>query len=455
MKRVLLILAITAVGVLMTFVDAYWGLLLYTWYSFASPLELTYGMLAGTRLSLIVGGLLLVTTIFQKKSFCVYHPISVLMYFFLFSAFFSLAAQMQFSVSTIFQRLELLSKIVIISALTPVLLTNLSRLRWYIFTIGFSGGLLGCYYGIFGLAAGSMQIHGPGRIGDNNGYSVFLAAMLPFVFYSSKYVPLFSLSPFRSIATLVLVLGNCLAVVLTYSRGGFLATSFVILLLLAKVKSLVGRLLGWGIILPTLLFAAWTVFSVNPDLIEIPTTINNETPATRIINGYVTRLRTLRGDIENESSAGGRLHFWRVAGEMIKDNPVFGVGLGQYSHQYSKYDFSDGEFGAARATHNTFLLIFSELGGLGFLMFVGMLVFLSLSLSRAKYRLSLLEPSPEVEEYYSYISMIRISLCGYLLGGMFVNVPFQEIFWSLLSISISIDVCSLRLIKDMEVEQEA
>jgi hypothetical protein len=48
-------------------------------------------------------------------------------------------------------------------------------------------------------------------------------------------------------------------------------------------------------------------------------------------------------------------------------------------------------------------------------------------------------------ELRSYISMVFVSLVGFLLGGVFVNVLYQEIFWALVSISIAIDRLSLRL----------
>ena len=72
MKRLIFVLLITATGVIASFIDAFYGLLLYTWYSFSSPLELTFGQLEDTRLSLLVGAVLILTTFPPQKAVAEY-----------------------------------------------------------------------------------------------------------------------------------------------------------------------------------------------------------------------------------------------------------------------------------------------------------------------------------------------------------------------------------------------
>jgi hypothetical protein len=389
MKRVLFILAVTFFGLFASFVDAYWGLLLYAWYSFASPLELTFGMLQGARFSLLVGIALVVTTLYQYRKIAVGHLLTYAIFSFLAVAFCSLAVQMKFGLSTIASQVELVSKLMVMCALAPVLLNSVEKLRGYVLVIALSGGLLGSYYGVFGLFAGSKQIFGPGRIGDNNGYAVFLAALLPFVFFSGRYLPLGGLNFLRGPTTLALVFGNAIAIVLTYSRGGFLASTAVILLLLGNLRSAMGRTIGWGIILPALILSSWTVFTADPSFIELPESHSTESKAEQIINGYVARLRTLRTELESEESASGRLHFWKVAFVMAQANPAFGVGINQFSQRFDEFDFSSGQFGAARAVHSTFMLVLSELGFIGFSVYSWIVLGVLLSLWRSRRRLRL------------------------------------------------------------------
>ena len=90
--------------------------------------------------------------------------------------------QSKFSLQYIFSAIELVAKLIVMTLVIPVLVDSLSKLRYFVLTIAVSGGLMGAYYGLFGLFAGSKQITGPGRIGDNNGYAVFLVALLPYIF---------------------------------------------------------------------------------------------------------------------------------------------------------------------------------------------------------------------------------------------------------------------------------
>ena len=83
-KRIVFILAITGVGVIASFTDAFYGLLLYTFYSFVSPLELTWGGLAGARFSFMVGGVVILSALMQRRNIFPKHVIAYLCILFLF-----------------------------------------------------------------------------------------------------------------------------------------------------------------------------------------------------------------------------------------------------------------------------------------------------------------------------------------------------------------------------------
>ena len=455
MKRVILILFITGIGVIASFIDAYYGLLLYTWYSFSSPLELTYGQLEGSRLSLLVGAVVVLTTLHQRKKIFFRHTISFLCLAFVFLCFCSLSYSGKFGPQFIFRELELVVKIVVICTLVPVLLSNLQRLRLYILVIAVSAGLLGAYYGVFGLMAGSRSIVGPGRIGDNNGYAVMLTGCLPFIFYAGRYLPKSFPLVLKNAAIFMVLFGNALAIVLTFSRGGFLAATLVAICLLSKLRSLLTRVLGWGLLLPIMFHMLWTFYTSDPNEWQIPTSSNNNTLIVQTFNDYLDRLATLRYDLQEEESAAGRIHFWKVALKMFQDRPVFGVGLNRYSHEYSKYDFSDGEYGSVRAVHNTFLSVLSETGALGFFVFIGIIATSIFSGLKARIELNKLGDSDDAKELSDYVSMVRISLLGYIVGGFFVTTLYQEIFWALVSISITIEVLARKYQNETETKAES
>jgi O-antigen ligase len=69
-----------------------------------------------------------------------------------------------------------------------------------------------------------------------------------------------------------------------------------------------------------------------------------------------------RGFSAKESSANQRLMAWYDGLEMLKSNPVFGVGYGNFTWYHE------------RTAHNSFVLCFSELGFLGYLVWLSLIV---------------------------------------------------------------------------------
>ena len=65
--RVLLTLGVTFFGVIASFYEAFYGLLTYAYWSYANPEQATWGLLPLGRLSFVVGFVVVVTTLLQKK----------------------------------------------------------------------------------------------------------------------------------------------------------------------------------------------------------------------------------------------------------------------------------------------------------------------------------------------------------------------------------------------------
>lgn len=442
MKRAIFVLCITLVGIALTFVDAFFGLLLYTWFAFASPLELTYGLLSDSKLSLIIAAILTLACFLQEKILFKKHILSFLMFLFVFACFLSLLKVSNFNLSLIVSQIELITKIIFIAALTPVLITSPNKLRWFIFTVAMSVGILGFYYGLFGLFAGSKSIIGQGRIGDNNGYAVFLVGALPFIFYGMKYIEIPLKTVAQKVVTASLLVGNTLACILTFSRGGFIALSLVCVSLLLSVSSKITRILTWLLLLPILGFISWNIFFFDSSVIQMEHSSNSESVIENTLNLYKNRLRTLRSSSDEISSASSRMHFWSVAIAMAKANPALGVGLKRYPFEYNDYDTSNGRFGKNRAVHSTPLSVLSETGFFGFTIFILIIIFALVSQSNAKTNALKSSDLHFSNEICDYVRMLRISMLGFFIGSFFVNCLYQELLWMIVSLSIAVEFIS-------------
>lgn len=76
-----------------------------------------------------------------------------------------------------------------------------------------------------------------------------------------------------------------------------------------------------------------------------------------------------------DTTLAGRFFIWGVGWEMIKDNFLTGVGLGNFPSSFNKY--AGRSWGTEWGPHNTFLSIFAETGFIGFLILLWFIVTLS------------------------------------------------------------------------------
>lgn len=137
-----------------------------------------------------------------------------------------------------------------------------------------------------------------------------------------------------------------LAVVLTASRGALIVTGVALLIvpLLSRSLSLRARMLG----VVLLVGAACLAVVVAP-----PRTLE--------------RLSTTMGQVES-ADLNGRAELWVATARIVSDTPVLGVGLGTTSEVLLR------EYGVERGSHNTLLAVGLELGMLGLLLFLLLLV---------------------------------------------------------------------------------
>ncbi len=452
MKRTVLVLVLTAAGIIMSFGDAFFGLLLYTWYSFASPLELTYGSLEGSKLSMLVAAVVILTSVQQKQGLLVNNTLTWLSYLFALACFSSLAYTTVFSLPQIGRSVENITKIIFMACLAPALLPNIRKLRMFVWTVALSAGLLGAYYGVFGLFAGSRSIAGPARIGDNNAYAVFLVTNLAFIFYGGRHATFIKNEALRGLMTFGLFSANLLAIMLTFSRGGFLAAGIVFALIMLHVKNPVFKVISCGLVLPVFFFLVFNIFSGDPGLYEIPSgKTQEESTPLETLDIYLSRLRTLQS-VSSVDSASSRTHFWKVATLMAKDNPVLGVGFGRYNSEYNNYDTEFGKYGAGRSVHSTYFKVLAETGLIGFGLFSLIILTCLFLTQKISSICRLFSEHSDSSELVDYSSMIRISIIGYCTGSIFVSTLNHEMFWALISTTIAVDVLG-KQIRAEEVEK--
>jgi hypothetical protein len=129
-----------------------------------------------------------------------------------------------------------------------------------------------------------------------------------------------------------------------------------------------------------------------------------------------------RSGAEADSSSEERLECWAEAINMWRENPLIGVGQGQFGeHHYL-------------TAHNAYLLALAELGPLGLLLFSG-LIYMALKMTvRAQVDFA---RRPEASAALAWASALTASLVGLAVSAFFLSVAYHTILWMFLGLVAS------------------
>lgn len=225
-----------------------------------------------------------------------------------------------------------------------------------------------------------------GLMGSANGLATVLVQMLPlllvYFFNPAAGYPMWLMAAGFGI--------GLLALVATYSRGGWLAFAVTLMVMIPMMSSSRINLMTRKALKQIALIACLIALLTAP-----------------FYGNIIARLTA-----DDRGSAYSRVIMAQVAWRMIRDNPVFGVGLGNYENVMDRYD--DGPQYAHKdfrwPVHNIYLNITAEgglLGGLCFLLLCTMALWMGWQATR-------------VEDAFLRTTAVGllVGLIGFLLVGM-------------------------------------
>jgi probable O-glycosylation ligase (exosortase A-associated) len=298
-------------------------------------------------------------------------------------------------------RLVEFAKIVGVAIFTTALVYKPAHLRILVWVIALSFAFYGVKNGLAGILNGGAQIlQGPGgMLEDNNDFALALCMGLPFL----VQIGASERKPELRRAVYCMVPLTMLTILLTQSRGGFLALGTMTLLLIWRSKNrgaaLVGLALAGGI-----------------SLFFLP-------------DSFYERMQTI-GEYESDSSAKGRIAAWHTAINMALHRPLFGVGLSKFQSAYPLYA-SGLENESARATHNAYLQIWAECGTIALLLYLFLILASFFALWRVRARARQLYSSSWI---LNYTAMFEASLIAFVVGSAFLSRAQFDLFYHLVAI---------------------
>jgi probable O-glycosylation ligase (exosortase A-associated) len=364
---------------------------------------------------------LLLTTLFSRQRFVLNSNIGLILLF-LFHTFLSTLLSEHFDHSWLYWQDFL--KSTIIAYLIVVLVNDLAQCRLILLIMVLSLGLEGAKQGWFYLltSPGGANSNPIAFLGDNNGVALGMLMLVPICALLAQTTQ----RKWEQLFYWFLLVGILYRALSTYSRGGFLACLALGGAYWVRSRQKLRMLLGLGIIIGVIL----------PVLPE----------------AFWARMQTIETYEEvKDDSALGRLHFWAVARDMAKANPILGVGYMGYNLSYDNYDFSNGQYGRKRSVHSSYFGVLAELGYPGATLF-GLIFFYAFCSCHRVRRLASM--NAELSEGRKFATALEASLVAFLVGSIFLPSQYNEMFWHYIGITLALEKIMTHLLPIYRVDSQ-
>jgi O-antigen ligase len=150
-------------------------------------------------------------------------------------------------------------------------------------------------------------------------------------------------------------------------------------------------------------------------------------------------------ELEGDRTAESRLVFWRAGLLMLRDHPVFGVGLENFPESRVEHYLEPGDPTAKYVAHSVFIEVLSELGLAGAVPVLALFVLIFRLNAKTRRHLMALGPEHRSSFEYCLTMGLDLGLVGYLASGAFVAVFRYPHLWVLLGISVGLHTACSRL----------
>lgn len=402
MIRSLLILGVVLGSMAFIVLNPAVGILMWTWMSVLNPHRLAYGFVSNFPLgNLIAGATILGWLISKEPKKLPMHPIVVLLIVYVIWA--SITTIFAYD-DTAFDKWARFAKIMLLVFLLLSIMKSRMRVHAFVWMNVMCIGYFAVKGGVFtALTGGGSRVWGPpgSFIGDNNQLGLAMVMTLPLVRYLYQQTTHKLLRWGLNGATLLWLL----AILGTQSRGAFVALSCMLLFLWFRSKNkLVTGLL--------LVFVAVAAVSFMPD-------------------SFRDRMETVQ-NYDEDASFMGRVVMWRFALKVAADNPVMGGGFNVfYDEELRDRYLEPGETG--RAVHSIYFEVLGEQGYIGLVIFllIGAGAFFTCGRTMA-----LTAKRPDLAWANSLARMSQVSVVGYAINGLTLNLATFDLYYSLLAIIV-------------------
>jgi probable O-glycosylation ligase (exosortase A-associated) len=405
MLRTIFVGLIIVTGTIFSLRGPFYALLFYLWYAYFRPEQWMWNnWVSSLNLSYFIGLFVVASTVISAK------PLHLRSRTWLI-ALFAVHASISTYMSPYFQYgwpyLQDFYKVLLITYLITVLVDDARKLRITVLIMSLSLGLEAAKQGWaqFILNPGAQNNNPLPLLGDNNGVGLGMLMLLPLLIALAQTATKRGERPFFRF----LAVGAFLRGITTYSRGAFLAAATLAIFYILRSKQRIAAVFAIGVL-------AGVVLPVMPQQ-------------------FWDRMWTVNAsEEERDESARARLHYWQVGLNMAESAPLLGVGFNSFKAAYDDYDFSNGYYGDERTAHSTWFGVMGELGYVGLVLFVAILISSLLSCWRLE---RITSDHPDVALLKPFAFALQGSFFALIVGGTFLHTQSQEMLWHLFGLSMA------------------
>jgi putative inorganic carbon (HCO3(-)) transporter len=385
------------------------GAALWTWISVMNPHRLTWGFAYDLPFAMVVAIVTMVSlALAPDKVRFPWTPATRTLIAFMLWMSVTLLFALHFN-DSIEMWLRVTKTIVMTLVVVSVVRTE-KQLRIFLWVFVLSVAFFGIKGGIFAiLTAGEMRVYGPpnSHIEDNNAISVALVMMIPLLWFMYQHNH-GRLVRFGVLAALAL---STVSVLASYSRGAFVAGCAMVFFLAVKARRRMLLLFLLVLGLPLMLAAMpekwWDRMA----------TINLSQP---------------------DQSVQGRFNAWQMAWNLALDRPIVGGGFAVYERDvFAKYAPNPIDIHSA---HSIYFQMLGEHGFVG----LGLFLLLAWLMWRTGSRVIAASTTPATHWRENLARALQVSMIGFLVGGLTVNIGYWDVFYFELVALVSLEMLCLQ-----------
>ncbi len=399
------------------------GVYVWSWIGYMAPHRLGWGFATNLPFASLVGGVTLIALLFSKEPKRIpLTPITIVLL--LFIGWMVITTLFAIDRGASMPQLTKVLKIQLMTFLTLMLFNHRERIHGLVWVIVISLGFYGVKGGIFTLITGG-QFHVVGPPGSFIVGNTSLALALVMIFPLMRYLQLQSNNKWIKRVFFIAMGFTALAILGSYSRGGFLA-------IIAMGGFMLLRSKKRGMMVVILVLTIPVALAFMPDR-------------------WMGRMQTVQ-TYEEDSSAMGRITAWVFAIEMAKGR-FLGGGFDSFTPtNYYIYapdivetimEKADGRFQGA---HSIYFAVLGEHG------FIGLFLFLGLGFVSWRTGTWIMKNTKGIDSLSwarDLAGMIQVSFVGYAVGGAFLSLAYFDLVYHLVALLVLV---KLQVVQSLAAE---